>query len=73
MTFYINSNLTPLEAVKYYKELQIHPIIEQLAYVSDNRNIEDLLDLLNGIIYDQNLETADEVKEAIYRLTSKYE
>ena len=35
MSFYINGNLSPLEAVKMHPELQTHPVIEEWARDSE--------------------------------------
>jgi len=68
MTFYINSNLSPTEAISMYKELQVHPIIEQWAEIAEryegnecpitNEDIQRIID-------DKTLTSAKKVKEAL--------
>ena len=45
MSFYINGNLSPLEAVKMHPELQVHPVIEQWAQAAEG--IESLVENTN--------------------------
>lgn len=44
MTFHIDGNLTPLEAVRRHEELQVHPVIEEWAQAA-----EDIEALVNGV------------------------
>ncbi len=43
MTFHINSNLTPIEAIRMHTELQIHPIIEEWAIKAERMDEIDKL------------------------------
>lgn len=45
MTFYINGNLSPLEAVKMHPELQAHPVIEEWAQAA--AYIESIAETVN--------------------------
>jgi len=63
MTFHINSNLSPTEAVSMYKELQVHPIIEQWAEMVERK--ENFVLDIEGIINNKNLNSAKKVKEAL--------
>lgn len=45
MSFYINRNLSPLEAVKMHRELQVHPVIEGWAQAAED--IESIVETAN--------------------------
>ncbi len=45
MSFYINGNLSPLEAVRQHEELQVHPIIEEWAQAAED--IESIVEAAN--------------------------
>lgn len=72
MTFYINSNLSPTEAVKMHTELQVHPIIEEWAIAAEQ--LENMIDdeiqmnLYSGmkkILEDKELKTEKQLRKAV--------
>jgi len=66
MSFYINSNLSPLEAVRQHEELQVHPVIEEWAQAAED--LESYLEGLDDIIDDPKMDSAKKVKDAILDL-----
>lgn len=60
---YIDSNLSPSEAVSKYPELQVCPEIADWA--NDSEELQLYLSTLDDIIDDKNLNSAKKVKDAI--------
>lgn len=63
---YIDSNLSPSEAVSKYPELQVCPEIADWA--DDSEKLQQYLSALDDIIDDKNLNSAKKVNDAILDL-----
>ena len=63
---YIDSNLTPSEAVSKYPELQVCQEIAKWA--NDSEKLQMYLSALDDIIDDKNLNSAKKVNDAIFNL-----
>lgn len=69
MSFHINGNLSPTEAVNNYEQLQVHPVIEEWAEKAEKWDSEEseFLKLLDKII-DKKLKSAEQIRNECERL-----
>ena len=70
MSFHINSNLTPLEAVSKHVELQVHPIIE--VWAEKAQKIEIVEVHIKAILSDEKLITATQVKGKLLEIIQTF-
>lgn len=63
MSFHINSNLSPTEAVKMHPELQVHPVIEKWA--ADSEELENVKDTVRDVAIEARSSVSEDFMDGV--------